>query len=83
MINEVFVIETDKNGQIGALDFGCLEIFFFVCAKPGRRVDMFVPVNNYSGSGVLFVLNRVIVSFPFRCISFFTISQNFFYLKRV
>ena len=52
MIHEVFVIETDKNGQILALDFGCLEIsFLFVClfAKHGRLVDvnMFIPVNNY------------------------------------
>ena len=30
MINEVFVIEIDKNGQILALDFGCLEILFCV-----------------------------------------------------
>ena len=29
MINEVFVLEIDKNGQILALYFGCLEIFFF------------------------------------------------------
>ena len=29
MINEVFVIEADKNCQILALDFGCLEIFIF------------------------------------------------------
>ena len=38
----------DKNGQICALDFGCLELFFFffffffvvvvVFAKPGRSV---------------------------------------------
>ena len=28
MINEVFVIEIDKNGQILTLDFGCLEIAF-------------------------------------------------------
>ena len=30
MINEVFVIDIDKNGQILALDIGCLEIFFFL-----------------------------------------------------
>ena len=49
MINDVFVIEIDKNGQILALDFGCLEILFFFFAKPGRLVDLclFVPVNNY------------------------------------
>ena len=47
MINEVFVIEINKNCQILALDFGCLEIFFFffffffvVVAKPGRLVDL-------------------------------------------
>ena len=52
MINEVFVMEIDKNGQLLALDFGCLEIFFFFFffflggggagagAKPGRLVDL-------------------------------------------
>ena len=29
MINEIFMIESDKNDQILALDFGCLEIFVF------------------------------------------------------
>ena len=42
MINEVFVIEIDKNVQILALDFGCLESFFFWGggggAKPAARL---------------------------------------------
>ena len=43
MINEVFVIEIDKKGQILASDFGfgCLEnFFFFFFAKPGQLVDL-------------------------------------------
>ena len=39
MINEVFVIKIDKNGQILSLDFVCLEIFFFF-PEPGRLVDL-------------------------------------------
>ena len=42
MINEVFMMEANKNGQILALDYGCLEVFFFFfwCAKPVRLVDL-------------------------------------------
>ena len=46
MINEVFVIETDKNGQILALGFGCLEIFFLQNLVVWL-IFMFVPVNSY------------------------------------
>ena len=38
MINEVFVLEIDKNGQILALNFDCLEVFVF--AKPCRLADL-------------------------------------------
>ena len=38
MINEGFVLETDKHGQILALVFGFSFFFFF--AKPGRLVDL-------------------------------------------
>ena len=48
MINEVFVIEIDKHGQILAEDFGYLEIFFVcVCKTWSVGWFMFVPVNNY------------------------------------
>ena len=30
MINEAFVLDIEKNGQILALDFGCLEIILFL-----------------------------------------------------
>ena len=30
MINEVFVLDIEKNSQILALDFGCLEITLFL-----------------------------------------------------
>ena len=43
MINEVFIIEIDKNGQILALDFGCLEIFF-------QMFDLCLPVNQFLSS---------------------------------
>ena len=57
MIDEVFVIEIDKNGQILVLDFGCLEIIiiiiifffiiiiFFLCKTWSVGWFMFVPVN--------------------------------------
>ena len=48
MINEVFVIEIDKNDQILALDLGYLEIFFFFFFKTWLvGWFLFVSVNNY------------------------------------
>ena len=49
MINEVFVLEIDKNGQFLALVFGCVEIFFFFFFPKTLSVGWFVlvPVNNY------------------------------------
>ena len=58
MINEVFVIEIDKNGQILALDCGCLEIFFYFYffSKPGRLVD-YTSANCVSGGYTVFTLS--------------------------
>ena len=50
MINEDFVIETDKNGQILALDFGSLETLrFLFCFGKTWSIGLFMfdPVNNY------------------------------------